>query len=137
MSTPVSSPLRVRVLGIPIVDVGVTSFTPTIDGPAVPLSFSYPTEFTPTAASKHAGSQPVGLQTLTTYTAGTVTVLGILPLSLPTIVGGVLGALPALLGGVDNNVVTPLLTALGLDVGSADVTALRDALQCSVPGLAG
>ncbi len=117
--------------------MGVTSFTPTIDGPAVPLSFSYPTEFTPTAASKHAGSQPVGLQTLTTYTAGTVTVLGLLPLSQPTIVAGVLGALPGLLGGVDNNVVTPLLTALGLDVGSADVTALKDALQCSVPGLAG
>ena len=132
-----STPLRVRVLGLPILDVGVTSFTPTIDGPAVPLSFSYPTEFTPTAASKHAGSQPIGLQTLTTYTAGTVTVLGFLPLSQPTLVAGVLGALPGLLGGVDNNVVTPLLTALGLDVGSADVTALRDALQCSVPGLAG
>src|SRR5205085_3660351 len=124
---------------IPILDVGVTSFTPTIDGPAVPLSFSYPSEFAPPAFSKHAGSQPIGLQTLTTYTQGTVTVLGLIPLGLSSggIVSAVLGLLPGLLGAADTNVVTPLLTALGLDVGSADVTALKDALQCSVPGLAG
>jgi uncharacterized membrane protein len=125
-------------LSTPVLDVGITSFTPTIDGPAVPLSFSYPTEFTPTAASKHAGSQPVGLQTLTTYTTGTITPLGIpIGLTAPGIVSAVLGLLPGLLGGADTNVVTPLLTALGLDVGSADVTALKDALKCTVPGLAG
>ncbi|MEA2900479.1 MAG: hypothetical protein QOH36_366 [Actinomycetota bacterium] len=132
--------LRVSVLSIvPVLDVGITTFTPTIDGPAVPLSFSYPSEFAPPAFSKHAGSQPVGLQTLTTHTAGTVTLLGSIPLGLSQagIVSGVLGLLPGLLGGADTNVVTPLLTALGLDVGSADVTALKNALQCTVPGLAG
>ena len=80
-----------RVLSIvPVLDVGITTFTPTIDGPAVPLSFSYPTEFTPTAASKHAGSQPIGLQTLTTHTAGTVTLLGSIPLGLTP--GGIVSA---------------------------------------------
>ncbi|MEA2828347.1 MAG: hypothetical protein QOG43_2786 [Actinomycetota bacterium] len=132
--------LRVSTLGLlPILDVGMTSFTPTIDGPAVPLSFSYPSEFAPPAFSKHAGSQPVGLQGLTTYTSGTITLLGLIPLGLTSgsIVSAVVGALPGLIGGVDTNVLTPLLTALGLDVGSADVTALKSALNCTVPGLAG
>jgi uncharacterized membrane protein len=132
--------LRVSTLGLlPILDVGMTSFTPSVDGPAVPLSFSYPSEFAPPAFSKHAGSQPIGLQSLTTYTSGTVTVLGLIPLGLTSgsIVSAVLGALPGLIGGVDSNVLTPLITALGLDVGSADVTALKSALSCTVPGLAG
>ena len=46
-------------------------------------------------------------------------------------------ALPALLGNVDTTILTPLLTALGLDIGGADVTALKDALQCKGPALAG
>jgi uncharacterized membrane protein len=132
--------LRVSTLGLlPILDVGVTSFTPSIDGPAVPLTFSYPSEFAPPAFSKHAGSQPVGLQSLTTYTQGTITLLGLIPLGLTSggIVSAVLAALPGLLGAADTSVLTPLLTALGLDVGSADVTALKDALKCTVPGLAG
>ena len=75
--------LRVSTLGLlNILDVGITSFTPTIDGPAVPLTFAYPSEFAPPAFSKHAGSQPVGLQGLTTYTTGTITVLGLIPLGL-------------------------------------------------------
>lgn len=136
----VVSTLRVSSLGlIPILDVAVTSFTPSVDGPAVSLSFSYPSEFAPPAFSKHAGSQPIGLQSLTTYTTGTVTLLGLIPLGLTSgsIVSAVVGALPGLLGGVDTNVLTPLLTALGVDVGGADVTALKDGLKCTVPGLAG
>jgi uncharacterized membrane protein len=136
----VVSSLRVSSLGlIPILDVGVTSFTPSVDGPAVSLSFSYPSEFAPPAFSKHAGSQPIGLQSLTTYTTGTVTLLGLIPLGLSSgsIVSAVVGALPGLLGGVDTNVLTPLLTALGVDIGGADVTALADGLNCTVPGLAG
>ena len=102
--------LRVSTLGLlNILDVGITSFTPTIDGAAVPLTFAYPSEFAPPAFSKHAGSQPVGLQGLTTYTTGTITVLGLIPLGLTSgsIVTAVLGALPGLLGGVDTNVLTP------------------------------
>jgi len=131
--------LRVKILGLNILDVGVTSLTPSVDGPAANLTFSYPSEFSPPAFSKHTGSQPIGLQSLTTYSSGTVTVLGVIPLGLTSgsIVSAVLGALPALLGNVDSTVLTPLLTALGLDIGGADVTALKDALQCTSPGLGG
>jgi uncharacterized membrane protein len=132
--------LRVSTLGIvPILDVGVTSVTPSVDGPAANLTFAYPAEFAPPAFSKHTGSQPIGLQSLTTYSTGTVTLLGSIPLGLTSagIVSAVVAALPALLGSVDSTVLTPLLTALGIDVGGADVTALKDALNCTVPGLAG
>jgi uncharacterized membrane protein len=132
--------LRVSTLGIiPLLDIALTSLTPSIDGPAVPLTFSYPSQFAPPAFSKHAGSQPIGLQTLTTYTTGTVTLLGSLPVLTTTggIVTAVLGLLPGILGNVDSSVLTPLLTALGLDIGSADVTAFKDALQCKGPALAG
>ena len=46
-----------------------------------------------------------------------------------------LNALDPVLANLDADVVTPLLQVLGLDVGSADVTAL--ALQCNTPTLAG
>ncbi len=134
--------LRVRLLGLPLLDVQTTTVTPSIDGPAVDVPFSYPGEFSPSAPSKHVGSQPVGLQTLTNVNAGTVTVLGILPLGATTdqIVTAVLNALRTVLGDVDNNVITPLLKDLGLDIGGADVTALADAFKpatCGQPGLIG
>ncbi len=134
--------LRVNTLGLlPILDVAMTSLTPSVDGPASTLAFSYPTEFHPTAGSKHVGSQPIGLQSLTTFTSGSVTVLNaaLIPLGQTTssIVGGVRDLLDDVIGNVDTNVLTPLLTALGLDVGGADVTALKDALQCTSPGLGG
>ena len=126
--------LRVStLLNIPVLDVQTTSATPSVNGPPVDLSFSYPSQFTPPADppfSKHAGSQPVGLQSLTSVTPGTVTVLGALPLGTTTgdIVNAVMNALPPVVGNVDNNILTPLLSALGVDVGSTDVTAL--ALNC-------
>jgi len=130
--------LRVSTLGLlPILDVGITSLTPSVNGPPVSLSFSYPSEFAPPAFSKHAGSQPVGLQSLTTFSTGTVTVLGLIPLGLTSgsIVSAVVAALPGLLGSVDTNVLTPLITALGLDIGGADVTALKESLMCKGPAL--
>lgn len=134
--------LRVSTLGLlPILDVNMTSLTPSVDGAATNLSFSYPSEFWPTATSKHAGSQPIGLSGLTTFTSGSITVLNglLIPLgqTVTSIVGGVVNALPAVIGNVDTNVLTPLLTALGLGIGGADVTALRDALQCTSPALGG
>jgi uncharacterized membrane protein len=104
------------------------------------LAFSHPTEFlpAPTATSKHWGSSPVGLQGLTTITAGSPTITaGSLPLTLPigSVVSAVTGALPGIIGELDTRVVTPLLKALGTDIGSADVTAT--ALQCNTPVLSG
>lgn len=135
---------RVVVLGVPTADVTIptTNVVPTTNGGSTSLSFSFPSEFPPpdgTTTSKHAGSQPIGLSGLTQITAGSpvVTLLGILPLTIPVadIVSGVLAALGPVLADVDNLVMTPLLQALGLDVGSADVTAL--ALQCATPTLTG
>lgn len=137
--------LNVLLLGtIPIADVTIptTNVTPSTDGGPANLSFSYPSEFPPpdgTTTSKHTGSSPVGLDALTQISAGTPTVqlltLTPLPIAVGDIVTAVLNALDPVLAGVDNNVLTPLLDVLGLDVGNADVTAL--ALQCDTPALVG
>ncbi|HUR24084.1 MAG TPA: hypothetical protein VMZ73_09460 [Acidimicrobiales bacterium] len=134
---------RVSLL-VPIADITIptTNVTPSTDGGPTNLSFNYPSEFPPplgTTTSKHAGSQPIGLGTLTQISAGTPTVqlLTLTPLPVPVgnIVTAVLNALGPVLASVDNNVLTPLLQVLGLDIGSADVTA--DRLQCNTPTLSG
>lgn len=119
-------------LNLPLLDIRTTSATPAVDGPAVSLSFAHPSQFSPPPFSKHAGSQPVGLQSLTSVTAGTVTVLGILPLgnTAGQVAAAVMNALHPVIGSVDSNILTPLFAALGLDVGGADVSALG--LDCPV-----
>jgi uncharacterized membrane protein len=127
---------------VPIADITIptTNVTPSTDGGPSSLFFSYPSQFPPplgTTTSKHAGSQPIGLDMITQVSAGTPTVqlLGLTPLPVPvgSIVTAVLNALDPVLSSVDNNVMTPLLQVLGLDVGSADVSATG--LQCDTPTL--
>jgi len=135
--------LRVHstVLGsdVPVLDIPTTSVVPTTDGGATDLSFTYPTEFPPplgTETSKHAGSQPVGLSGLMTFTPGTPVVLNAVAAPLVgSIVSATMTALSPLVGQVDDRVLTPLLKALGTDIGSADVTAIS--LQCNTPTLSG
>lgn len=137
--------LSVPLLGvIPIADIAIptTNVVPSTDGGPSSLFFSYPSQFPPplgTTTSKHAGSQPIGLDTLTQVSAGTPTVqlLTATPLPVPvgSVVTAVLSALGPVLGNLDSNVMTPLLQVLGLDIGSADVTALS--LQCDTPALIG
>jgi tight adherence protein G len=140
-SGSVSTVLRVSsLLGLPLLDIPTTSVVPSTNAPAQDVSFSYPNEFVPPpagfpAVSKQVGSQPVGLGSLTQVTAGTPTVLGLLPVPAGTIVTGVLNALGPVIGNVDNLIVTPLLDALGVSIGNADVTALVDALRCGDVGL--
>ena len=130
---------------IPVARVPVTAVVPVVNGAPQDVSFTYPTEFPPpngTTTSKHVGSQPVGLNGLTnpmTFSVGpgspealSLTVNASL---LNTITSTTLAALKPLVGLVDNAVLTPLLDALGLDIGSADVTA--QALQCNTPTLTG
>ncbi len=142
-SAPGPALLEVWTLGLlRILRVGMTSLTPSINGPAQNLTFTYPAQFAPPAFSKHAGSQPIGLQGLTTFTAGSVSLINsliVLSLGQTTagIVGSVVSALSTVIGNVDSNVLTPLLTALGVDVGGADVTAIKSALQCLSPALGG
>ena len=128
----------------PVATVGVpeTSVVVGPDGGASnpDLFFSHPTEFlpAPTATSKHWGSSPIGLSGLTTITGGSPYIIaGNLPigLGLGTVGNAVISALQPVVGDLDTLVITPLVKALGVDIGSADVTAT--ALQCNTPTLSG
>jgi uncharacterized membrane protein len=126
---------------IPVLKLPTTSVVPNTDGGATDLSFSYPTEFPPplgTATTKHAGSQPVGLSGIMTFTVGTPQVLNVTaaaPALQNLIVSTTKTALSTLVGQVDSLVLTPLLQALGTDIGSADVMAMS--LKCGTPTLIG
>jgi len=124
---------------IPILRIPTTNVVPATNGGPTDLTFSYPTQFPPplgTTTSKHAGSSPIGLSGLTTITPGTPVVLNAVAAPLvASIVSTVLSAITPVLTNVDNSVMTPLLQALGLDIGSADVTA--ESLQCNTPTLSG
>ena len=131
---------KVLLVEVPILDIQTTSVVPVTNGGPSDLSFTYPAEFPPpagTSTSKHAGSQPVGLNGLMTFTPGTTTVLNaiVTPSLLTSIVSTTMTALKPLVGQVDSKVLNPLLQALGLDIGSADVTAVS--LQCNTPTLTG
>jgi uncharacterized membrane protein len=144
-----TSTLSVKAIAglIPVLDLGVTSVTPGLNGPAQDLSFTYSADFSPpNQTSKHAGSDPVGLNSLTNLNGNpaNVSLLGLLTVGLgeSAVVTGVLNALRTVLTNLDNNVLTPLLKTLGMDIGGADVTALgADAFglglpSCGLPGLA-
>lgn len=89
-----------------------------------PTTFSYTAEFAP--VSKHIGSTTLGLGGggfgFTAIPSGNfVTDLLVAPLVL---VGGTVDlALRPILNSVDNLAIRPLMQALGLDIGAADVTA--------------
>lgn len=136
-------------LGIPLLDVDVTATRSAIDEPATDLPFTYDAEFSPpNQVSKTAGSTTVGLEALTDVvgTPLNVNVLGLLSLGLNagTVTSAVVSVVDTLIGDIDELILAPLLTALGLDIGAADVTALgRDPVsglglpQCGLPTLAG
>jgi uncharacterized membrane protein len=142
--------LNVTTLGnLQVMDVDVTAARPGIDGPAQDLTFAYPAEFNPpNDVSKHVGSQPIGLESLTntTGTSANVNLLGLLTVGLGegVVTSAVYNLLDGIIGDIDEFILTPMLAALGLDVGGADVTALGyDAStglglpQCGLPTLAG
>lgn len=135
-------------LNLPVLDANVTEVRNAIDGPAQDIPFTYSADFNPpNAVSKHIGSQPIGLSSLTNVsdTAANVNALNLLSIGLSqsTVLGAVNGLVTQVIGDVDQNVLTPLLSALGLDVGGADVTALGydpatglGLPQCGLPTLA-
>jgi len=131
----------VGILDIPILKLPTTSVVPTTPGGTTDLSFIYPTQFPPplgTATTQHAGSQPVGLGGIMTFNVGTPQVLDVAasaPALQNLIVSTTKTALSTLVGQVDTKVLTPLLQALGTDIGSADVMAVS--LKCGTPTLIG
>lgn len=148
--TAKSSALSVTtLLNIPLLTVNQSNVTPlSVDSPPQDLAFAYSTDFSPpNDVSKHMGSQPIGLQTLNNISGTTtdVNAAGLLTVGLSA--GGVLSAVLSMLDGIvgelDTKVLTPLFSALGIDIGGADVTALGidpatgiGLPQCGLPALA-
>lgn len=128
---------------VPLVRVPTTGIVSSIDGPPADRFFAYPSEFPPPAGtytSKQVGSEPLGLGGLTTFTqSGPPVVLGVLPVSVGNVVSAVMNALGPVFERVDDLVVTRVLNALGLNVGTADIAALSlgNNGQCDTPRLAG
>ncbi|MGH9188923.1 MAG: hypothetical protein ACRD0Q_02650, partial [Acidimicrobiales bacterium] len=116
-----------RVLGgQPLVELvmnkplGVATSTPD------PTNFNYPAEFAP--LSKHIGSTTLGLSA-----PGAFSLNSNLPVNLlnaivnntlnTVVIPALFAALGPILNSVDNLAIRPILEALGLDIGAADVTA--------------
>ena len=142
--------LRVTTLGLlHLLDVDVTTSRQAIDGPAQDLTFLYDSEFNPpNEVSKHVGSQPIGLEALTNTSGNAVNVnlLNLLTVGLGSgaVTSAVVALVDTIIGDIDESILTPLLSALGLDVGGADVTAMgydpstgRALPACGLPTLAG
>jgi hypothetical protein len=135
--------------GIQVLDADVTAGRTAIDGPAQDVAFTYDTDFNPpNTVSKHVGSQPVGLKAATgvTSTSANVSALGLLSVGLgeSSVLTAVNNLVSTIIGDVDQNILTPLLSSLGMDIGGADITALgRDPVtglglpQCGLPTLTG
>lgn len=119
---------KILLAQVPLLDMAVSS-TQTLTGSHGDLTFT-----PPTSGTQHYGSTTVGLSGMP-YTTGSVTVLGSLPLPQLTLTNAVVSALGPQLGQVDSKVVSPLFQALGVQVGSADVTAAG--IKCNVLGLVG
>lgn len=135
-------------LNLQVLDANVTETRNGIDGPAQDIPFTYSADFNPpNTVSKHIGSQPLGLSSLTNVssTAANVNALNLLTIGLSqsSVLSAVNSLVTQVIGDVDQNIVTPLLSSLGLDVGGADVTALGydpatglGLPQCGLPTLA-
>ena len=88
------------------------------------VPFDYPSEFDPPAGSKQAGPAPVGLGGMTSLSqAASAVPLAAVPVPVPTVVDATFAAVKGVLDTVDSSYLTPLLDALGVRLGVADVWA--------------
>jgi hypothetical protein len=134
LNTDLSLNVRANVLFIPV-DVarltldGGAKTTPTNQN----TTFNYPSEFWPTM-TKSVGASNLGLDGLLDFTNADVQILnGII--SLGQIATTVIPAVNTLLGNLDNVLVKPLMKALGLKLGGADIAAFN--VNCNGLRLAG
>jgi uncharacterized membrane protein len=130
-----SATLRVSDATGPLLDIPTTGSIPETTPAATDLAFSYDDEFWPTAASKRAGSVPIGLAGLTSFSQdGDPTVLGLLSVPIIDVVNGAYAALGPVMGDLDTTILSPLLATLGVTIGASDVTAIRsDFTGCDSP----
>jgi uncharacterized membrane protein len=138
VSTSVSTTLTVKLLGLNVATVVVGPASANSSSANNTESFSYPTEFTPSANPKSTPAVPPGV----TLTSGqiTVTVLGSLGLGITSsdLAGAVLSLVNNVVSAVSTEVLSPTFAALGLKLGQVDVAALKDAFNpatCGQPGL--
>jgi hypothetical protein len=117
-----SGTLQVRT-AVPIANLGVNGTGVATADPTTNLRFDYPDDY---GITQRTGNTALGLNGIA-YGNPTVTLLGILPLPLP--LSTIMNAVQGTLGTVDTAVVTPLLDALGLNIGSAGVMAMHP-LEC-------
>lgn len=134
-STSTTLAVTATVLGAPVTlfSLATTGGLAATDPTPENLDFAYPGEFSPTATGKRAGSSPLGLASLTTFSA-TATALGLVPV--PANLGAVVaGDVNLVVGLLDDNVLAALHRTLGISIGAADVSALKDAITtgCTSP----
>jgi len=118
---------------VPVATVSTSGGLSLTDPTSENVDFAYPSQFTPTATGKRVGSSPLGLATGSSFDA-TVTSLGVL--SLPLDLGlAVSSDLKAVVGLLDEHVMSHLHRNLGISVGVADLAALTEAFDygCANP----
>lgn len=112
------------------------------DAPPTSLSFAYPSEFSPPAASKTTPGSPMNANLTTSPVAGNVSIklslLTTVSVSASVVSQAVLDASVPLINQLKVRAGGQELAALGMSVGIADVAALKDAFdptKCGSPGL--
>jgi len=145
VATAVGTTLAISLAGLAVANVTVGPASANSASATNSVSFSYPTEFTPSANPKSTPAVPPGL----TVTGGQVTVT-ILPGSAVALALSVAGITASVISGlvvtlvnnvisaVSTEVLSPTFAALGLKLGQVDVAALKDAYNpttCGQPAL--
>jgi uncharacterized membrane protein len=123
------STLAVKLLGLTLgsLSVGATSSVAGVNGNL--LAFSYPSQYLPTAASPtHVGGTTLNVQGTTVTSSLSAAGLTLDATALTTALVGSTGLLTTL----DTAVISPVLRALGVTVGGADVWAIG-APTCGAP----
>jgi uncharacterized membrane protein len=137
VSGTIANNLIIKLLGLDILSVPVSGNLSVGDAAPVDRTFTQvgttsPPVFSPT--TDHYGATTLNLGGVT-LTPGTPVLLGALGLnSAATVVGVLMPKLPPIMTAVDT-AISPVLQALGLDVGSADTTPL--VISCGFFGLTG
>ena len=134
-STSSTLGVSATVLGVsaPLFSVATTGGVGATDPTPENVDYAYPGEFTPTATGKRVGASPIGLDTMSTFSA-TATPLGATPVPVG-LSAAVANDLKVVVGLLDEHVMATLHRTLGVSIGTADVSALKDAFDtgCASP----
>lgn len=113
------------------------------NAPPTSLSFAWPAEFSPPAASKTTPGSPMNVNMTSTSTGNvaiSLPLVGTVTLAASVVVPVILDAIEPILNQLKLRAGGQEFAALGIAVGIADVSATKDAFDpdaCGVPGLVG